>query len=411
MNVCAVMDSAAGGDASRAPAGSGCVGAAFAGLRIGLVGPLPPPAGGMANQTRQLAELLRAEGAQVELVQTNAPYRPAIVRRVPVLRALFRLVPYLVALWRAAGRCDVFHVMANSGWSWRLFAAPAIRLAALRGVAVVVNYRGGEAGAFLEHASGSVGRTLRRASALVVPSGFLADVFARHRIQAVVVPNVVDLQRFRPATQRRPGAQILVARNLEPIYDNATALRAFALVRQSLPEARLVIAGSGPQESDLRRLACDLGLEDAVHFTGRIDRDAMAQAYRDADVALNPSLVDNMPNSVLEALASGVPVVSTDVGGVPYIVEHERTALLVSAGDAPRMAQALLRVLSEPALRERLRDAGLDQARHYTWTQVAPRLAGVYRDAQAGGAGGRPRHSPAQTAGRSGAGAQTERHD
>lgn len=411
MNVCAVMGPADAGAAPRAPASPGCMGAAFAGLRIGLVGPLPPPAGGMANQTRQLAELLRAEGAQVELVQTNAPYRPAIVGRVPVLRALFRLAPYLAALWHAAGSCDVFHVMANSGWSWHLFAAPAVRLAALRGVAVVVNYRGGEAGVFLDRASGSVARTLRRASALVVPSGFLADVFARHRIRAVVVPNIVDLQRFRPATQRTPGAQILVARNLEPLYDNATALRAFGLVRQSLPEARLVIAGSGPQESDLRRLARDLGLADAVHFTGRLDRDAMAQAYRDADVALNPSLVDNMPNSVLEALASGVPVVSTDVGGVPFIVEHERTALLVSAGDAPRMAQALLRVLREPALRERLRDAGLEQARHYTWIQVAPRLAGVYRDALARGARGGPRQPPAPTADQSGACAPTECDD
>ncbi len=76
----------------------------FAGLRIALVGPLAPPAGGMANQTRQLAELLRADGAAVEIVQTNAALRPALVRHLPLLRAGWRLPPYLLALWRAAGR-------------------------------------------------------------------------------------------------------------------------------------------------------------------------------------------------------------------------------------------------------------------------------------------------------------------
>ena len=105
----------------------------FADLRIALVGPLPPPAGGMANQTRQLAELLRGEGAQVEVVQVNAPYRPAWAEKLKGARALFRLVPYLLRLWQAAGQANLVHVMANSGWSWHLFAAPAVWIATLRG--------------------------------------------------------------------------------------------------------------------------------------------------------------------------------------------------------------------------------------------------------------------------------------
>ena len=119
------------------------------GRRILLVGPLPPPAGGMANQTRQLAELLRSEGVLVELVQTNTAYRPAWLGRIQVLRALARLLPYLWHLLLAAGRNDSMHLMANSGWSWHLLAAPALVVARLRGLPVVVNYRGGGAAAFL----------------------------------------------------------------------------------------------------------------------------------------------------------------------------------------------------------------------------------------------------------------------
>ena len=93
-------------------------------ISIGLVGPLPPPSGGMANQTRQLAGLLADTAMAVEIVQANAPYRPAWVARVRGVRALFRLVPYVFRLWRCAGRTDLFHVMANSGWAWHLCAAP-----------------------------------------------------------------------------------------------------------------------------------------------------------------------------------------------------------------------------------------------------------------------------------------------
>jgi glycosyltransferase involved in cell wall biosynthesis len=357
---------------------------ALAGLHIGLVGPLPPPAGGMANQTRQLGELLRAAGAQVTLVQTNAAYRPAWVGGVPVLRALFRLLPYLLALWRTAGRVQVLHVMANSGWSWHLYAAPAIWVAVLRGVPVVVNYRGGEAASFLARSGRVVAWSLRRAARLIVPSGFLQQVFSQHGLAAHIVPNVVDLQRFQPGTgPAAQGLNMLVARNLEPIYDNATALRAFALVLQSCPQARLTVAGTGPELAALQALAQTLGVAGQVEFSGRLDRDAMAQRLRHSSVALNPSLVDNTPNSVLEALASGVPVVSTNVGGVPFLVEHGNTALLVPPGDPVAMAQEVLRLVRVPALAAQLVANGLREVQRYTWTAVAPCLGQVYQAALA----------------------------
>lgn len=356
------------------------------GLRIALVGPMPPPAGGMANQTRQLAELLRGDGALIEFVPTNAAYRPAWVAPWRGLRALFRLLPYLAGLWRAAGRNELMHVMANSGWSWHLFAAPALLIARLRACPAVVNYRGGEAAEFLARSGRVVRLSLRWAARLAVPSGFLQDVFAKHGLKAEIVPNIVDLQRFHPAAERPASLQILVARNLEPIYDNASALRAFARLRQRHPQARLTVAGSGPELSSLRALATELGIEAAVHFAGRVDRDAMAGLYRESHLLLNTSLVDNMPNSLLEALASGVPVVSTAVGGVPYLVRDGQTALLVPAGDPTAMAQAMLRLLDDPALYARLREQGLAEVSRYRWAVVGPQWARLYGDVAAAAA-------------------------
>ncbi|ENO90597.1 glycosyltransferase family 4 protein [Thauera linaloolentis] len=356
----------------------------FDGLRIVLVGPLPPPAGGMANQTRQLAELLRGEGATVEVVQVNAPYRPAWAERLKGIRAVFRLLPYLGRLWQACGRADIVHVMANSGWSWHLFAAPAIRIAALRGKSALVNYRGGEAGSFLRTAAASVRRTMRLGAGLLLPSGFLLEVFASHGMKGRVVPNIVDLQRFHPAEvypPRSAGPHIVVARNLEPIYGIDVALRAFAVVAEQVPAARMSVAGSGPLREELGELAVALGIAAKVSFTGRLDRDQMAALYREADLSLNPSHVDNMPNSVLESLACGVPVVSTNVGGVPFIVDNERTALLVPARDHVAMGQAALRILTDAMCATRLRTAGLAEVQHYRWEAVRDVLLAAYRDA------------------------------
>lgn len=350
------------------------------GFKLALVGPLPPPAGGMANQTVQLAELLRREGVEVTLVQVNAPYSPRFVSRIRGLRAVFRLTPYVARLWRVAGRVELFHVMANSGWSWHLLAAPAIWIAWLRGIPTVVNYRGGEAAEFLARSGSVVRRTLRRTDVLVVPSGFLQEIFAGSAIRSQVVPNIIDLERFHPAGNDVGAAtpHLVVARNLEPIYDIATAVRAFVLVRRHNPGARLTIAGSGPERDALEKLCVALGVADAVAFSGRLDRDQMAQLYRSATVVINPSRVDNMPNSVLEAMASGVPVVSTNVGGVPYVLRDGITGLLVSAGDDVAMAAALRRILEDDGLASQIREAARADVQQYAWSRVRQRWADVY---------------------------------
>lgn len=355
------------------------------GLRLAIVGPLPPPSGGMANQCRQLARLLAADGIEAEIVRNNEPYRPAWIAGARGLRALFRLVPYLLHLWRVAGRVDVIHLFANSGWAWHLLAAPAVWIGRLRGCAVIVNYRGGHADSFLAKSASRVLPTLRAASALVVPSAFLEGVFRRYGAQAEIVPNIIDLDRFRPRSPVESGAPVLlVARNLEPIYDIATALRAFARVSREFPDARLVVAGSGPERARLADLADELGIAARVEFAGRIDNSEMPALYARADVALNSSTVDNMPISLLEAYACGVPVVSTDVGGVPFIAADGETALLVPPRDPGAMAEALLRLLRDRALYLRIRASALDYVGRFAWPRVREQWLACY--ARAAGA-------------------------
>ncbi|MBK8750316.1 MAG: glycosyltransferase family 4 protein [Candidatus Competibacteraceae bacterium] len=347
-------------------------------LPIALVGPLPPPSGGMANQTRQLARLLDESGLHVELVQVNSPY-PIWISQVPIIRAVFRLAPYLVQLWRVTRRVRLMHIMANSGWSWYLFVTPAVWIGWLRRVPVVINYRGGEAETFFSRAWRWVRPTVVKADLVVVPSGFLEAIFARRKIKTKIVPNIIDLQHFYPSeVQHDRELHLLVARNLEPIYDIATALKAFALLKKDFPSTKLSVAGSGPLRLELGKLADSLGIAESVTFTGRLDNAQMAELYRSVDLLLNPSLADNMPISLLEALACGVPIVSTNVGGIPCLVEEGQTALLIDPGDAEAMAKAATRILRDPILAASLRVNGLALAQNYAWSKVREQWFSAY---------------------------------
>jgi len=357
-------------------------------LRIALVGPLPPPEGGMANQTQQLSKLLGSESYDVRIVQTNLPYIPRWIGRYRGVRALFRLCRYLRRLWSVIGKSQICHVMANSGMSWHLFVAPAVWVAYLRRVPIIINYRGGEADKFFEKSFRWVKPTLGRATVVVVPSGYLAEIFKKWGINTQVVPNIINLDLFQPRPISCPDEKleqphILVARNLEPIYGIDVALYAFSNLLDHLDDARLTIAGSGPQQSELRALAGKLGIAEKVIFVGRMRNDEMAALYQRVDILLNASLVDNMPISLLEAMASGIPIVSSAAGGIPYLVKQDKTALLVKPGDSAAMSDALVRIINNGALRNRLVRNGLQEIRRYSWPSVRDRLLEIYHNVAA----------------------------
>jgi glycosyltransferase involved in cell wall biosynthesis len=222
---------------------------------------------------------------------------------------------------------------------------------------------------------------LDSAALRVTPSAYLLRVFRKHGLDAEVIPNIVDLSRFQPGPRRDPGAapHLIVTRNLEAIYDIPTAIRAFARVCEVFPRAHLTVAGSGPELPALRALAAALSLSERIVFTGRIDNAAMASVYAHADCMLNPSTVDNMPISILEAFASGVPVISTNAGGIPDLLEDGVSGLLVPVGDAEAMAAKTIEVLRDPAHALALRQAGLAQAQRYDWPQVGRLWLDAYR--------------------------------
>lgn len=348
--------------------------------RILLAAFSPDIPGGIAVQAARLVARLQSEPSiEVEFIAVN-PRLPGAWRRLQAVKYLRTLVTTALYFFRAVRRarsCDVVHVLTASYFSFLLTAWPAILAGKLSGRKVVLNYHGGRAEDHLRRSPRSSRWTIRAADLLVVPSRYLEEVFAAFGLRARVVPNFIEAERF-PFRDRRPLRPVfLSARHLEPHYNVACAVRAFGLIQERVPASRLIVAGQGSQRGELELLARTLGLRN-VEFVGQKDHEEMRSLYGLADVLLNSSEADNQPLSVIEAFASGMPVVATRAGGVPYLVRDRETGLLVEKGDHRAMAEAALELLADDELAARVARNALGESRKYGWDSVRDEWLEVY---------------------------------
>jgi len=347
--------------------------AAVGRLRVCIVAPSLDILGGQAVVAQRLMEHLRRDPSlDVSFVAHNprlpGPFR--LLQRVKYVRTVATSIAYVGLLLTRLRRQDVVHVFSASYWSFILAPTPAVLIGRLYGKRVILNYRSGEASDHLANWPRTSRPVLRRADAIVVPSGYLVDVFARFGLRAEPVPNFVDVERITYRQRERLQPQFLANRNFQAHYNVGCVLRAFGRIQAEVSEARLTVAGDGPQRAELHALAKSLGLRN-VEFVGAVPPQAMGALYDAADVYLNAPNIDNMPNSVVEAFAAGLPVVTTSAGGIPYIVENEKTGLLVDCDDDAALAAAALRLLRDPRLAKCLSDrARADVLSKYTWSAV-----------------------------------------
>ena len=351
-------------------------------MKIAIVGPSPPPNGGMAMQTAQLCKLLTKQGHEVGFIATNEPYQPQWVGQIVILRALFRLLRYSWSLKNQLNNYQVIHLMANSGWSFYLFSLPVIYVAAWLKIPVIVNYRGGGAKSFFARAWPFIKGAFFRVDRVIVPSQFLQQIFKTYDVDAKIIPNIIDLSvfEFKENDMLDHPIHVVVTRNLEPIYDNATAIKGFTLFAKNHPNCRLTVAGSGHEEAMLKQLVWQLKIADKVDFVGRISRDEIAKLYQSADILINSSLVDNTPNSLIEALACGLVVISSNVGGIPHLVKHNQHALLVEPKRADLIAQQLSLVVADPNLAHKLAVNGHQLVQQFCPLHVIPMLEQEYQE-------------------------------
>jgi glycosyltransferase involved in cell wall biosynthesis len=338
--------------------------------------------GGQAIQAARLVRHLEEEpSVEVSFVPIN-PRLPGKLRKlqsIKYVRTVTTSILYGWTLLREVRKFDIIHIFSAAYLSFLIAPAPAILAGKLYGKKVVLNYHSGEAEDHLRRWPRSTTRFLKLADALVVPSEYLVRVFAKFGFKASAIYNDIELDEF-VFRERGPLRPVFLSnRNLEKHYGVDCLLRAFALIQQQVPEAVLTVVGNGKQRQVLEKLKDELGLRH-TSFTGRVEHEDIYRYYAEADVFLNASRVDNQPLSILEAFACGLPVVTTDAGGIPDIVTHGETALTVRVDDCEGLAKAAMKLLTDCNTATTMIQKARKESMKYRWEVLRDQWLRLYRE-------------------------------
>jgi glycosyltransferase involved in cell wall biosynthesis len=350
-------------------------------LRVLIVAPSLDILGGQSVQAARLIERLSAEPLlQVGFLPIN-PRLPGVLRRlqgIKYVRTVVTSMVYVSSLLLQVRKYDVIHVFSASYFSFVLAPTPAILIGKLFRKKVLLNYHSGEAEDHLRRWRSAVA-TIRLADSVVVPSEYLVRVLGSFGLKARAIFNLVDLKKFR-FRERVPLQPIFLSnRNLERHYGVDCVLRAFATIQKSFSLARLTIAGDGSQSLALKNLAKQLDLRN-ISFIGRVNPESILDVYDAADVYLNGSSIDNQPLSIIEAFCCGLPIVTTEAGGIPDMVRDGETGLLVPCDAHAEMAERAIRLLNHPDLARRLVGHARNEVQKYQWETVRDAWISAYFD-------------------------------
>jgi glycosyltransferase involved in cell wall biosynthesis len=326
-----------------------------------IIGNFLSAAGGSRGVCEELAEHLSASGWQV---LTTSRKRPK----------LFRLADMVLAAVKgrheyALAQMDVF---SGPAFFWAEALAWTLRRL---GKPFVVTLHGGNLPEFAKRWPGRAGRLFRSATVVTAPSAYLKEQMARYCPAIRIIPNPIDLGRY-PYRERVPLRPRLVwLRAFHEIYNPVMAIKVLSALLPKYPEAHLTMVGPDKSDGSFQRVQAEVaaaGLAVRVRFPGQVTKKEVPRAMSEADIFLNTTSFDNTPVSVIEAMACGLCVVSTSVGGLPYLVEQEKDGLLVPPSDESAMAKAVGRVLTEPGFAMKLSQNARAKAEQFDWAKILP---------------------------------------
>lgn len=331
-------------------------------MRLLLVANYKKGRGGISGQVEIIQQKLTKEGHVVDIFQTKGSL-------------LYRIGVYW-KLKSAGKKYDVLHVHCCSGIGF----FPAV-IGVLTGrrikKPIVLTYHGGGAGKFFKKHSKLVSYFLRRTNCNIVLSGFVGSIFDKYQLPYTIIPNAIELDRtcFRNREILKPN--FICTRTLDPLYNHECIFKAFELVKRQLPLAMLTLVGGGTLLEDLMQLSASMGLKD-VTFTGRVDNSEIFSYLDKSDIMVSAPHIDNMPVSLLEGFNAGLLVISSSVGGVPYMIEDGKNGLLFKDDDYQELAEKMLWAIDNQPL-DMINDA-FKRLDYYSWNNVYGLLMKIYNE-------------------------------
>lgn len=342
--------------------------------RLLLVGDFSASKLGNASVAEALATRLKQAG-NVVFTTSSQTIRP------------LRVADMVLSAWLVRNRIDVAVVDVYSGnaFRWAEWVTAVLRAA---NVPVVHVLRGGNLPTFGRANGKRVAKLFLASSAVVALSGFLFEEMATYGEITEVIPNPIDLQAYPFKLRRGAAPQLAWLRGFHEIYNPTLGPRVLAELARRLMYAHEGGGPSGVMRPHLTMMGADkgdgtlqatittaerIGVKQLLSLPGPVTKPEVPAKLAEADVFLNTADVDNVPISVIEALACGLCVVSTDVGGIPYLLQDGVDALLVPRDDPTAMAAAVERIIQDPNLAEHLSRNGRAKAESFDWSRVLPK--------------------------------------
>jgi glycosyltransferase involved in cell wall biosynthesis len=285
-------------------------------------------------------------------------------------------LPRLFDMLRVSRSADcnvaLIDVFSGRAFLWAELAGWILRR---RGIPYVLTLHGGQ---LPEHAQRHPRRTRRllgAAQAVTTPSSYLQEAMAAYRRDLLLLPNALEIDAYPFALRQQPRPVLVWLRAFHRVYNPELAARVVARLAKGRYDVRLLMVG--PDKGDgsharTRRAITELGITDRVEIVGAVPKAEVPSSLARGDIFLNTSDADNTPVSVIEAMACGLAVVSTDAGGLRHLLDDEEDALVVPCGDELAMTAAVERLLDEPGLAARLSTNARRKALRFDWLEILP---------------------------------------
>lgn len=283
-----------------------------------------------------------------------------------------RMADMLHTIWRKRACFQVAEVDVFSGQAffWALMSG---KLLGFLHKPFVLTLHGGNLPEFSKKYPNMVSSLLSTASAVTAPSEYLVEKMKFYREDIRLIPNGINLARYPFIERTTPKPTLVWLRAFHKIYNPQMAVEVLALLTKNFSDAKLSMTGPDKGDQTLhitKKISVDLNVDKAVQFTGKVPKSEVVKQLNAGDIFINTTDFDNTPISVIEAMACGMCVVSTNVGGIPYLLEDGIDALLVPARDSEAMANAVSRVLTEPGLAHRLSTNARRKAEQFDWSLI-----------------------------------------
>lgn len=320
--------------------------------------------GGISAQIDLICSHLRNEEYKVAIFSTKG----SVVRRV---LKFFKLII-------AVRKYDVLHIHGCSDWGMLpvVYGVIAGKIWRKR---IIVTYHGGGADHYLQKHGAFARRWLKRADKVIVLNGYLENVFGRYDIPCVTIPNIVTLKEGVYTPKASVAPKIISIRHLTELYRIDLIIKAYEKVLAHYPGATLDILGQGDKREELEQYVQAHQLT-GVRFVGQVPNEQIYDYLRANDIMLSAPTIDNMPVSLLEAMNAGVLVISSNVGGVPFMIENGSTGLLFESGDAEALAEQIEWALEHQEECAKMISAAHEEVKKYSWGNIREALLPLYAE-------------------------------